>query len=209
MKKIFFVIFASIFLAWCTSIKIDNTKEIDEIEKINEITVDQVNMTNIDQVSEFAIQALRNKDMPTLSDLTSKEWIRFSPYSYVDTGRDIVIKQNEIKDIMDSKMVYVWGFQDWSGDPIMLQFGQYMDKYVYDADFVKLGERHINEDIMRWNTINNTTDIYTGKYIIEYYIPGQNTQYEWLDRKSLTLVFSQDENKERKLEAIIHNQWTI
>lgn len=168
----------------------------------------RVDMTNSTQVADMAIQALKNKDMSGLNQITSKEGIRFSPYSFINTGKDIVLKKDDLANIISSKTEYVRGNADGTGDPIILTFSKYMDKYIYDVDFAKLAEKHINENLIRGNTINNSSDVYPGKYIIEYYVPGIDPQYEGMDWRALSLVFQKEDN-EWKLIGIIHNQWTI
>jgi hypothetical protein len=45
----------------------------------------------------MVVQALKKKDLPTLSLLAGREGIRFSPYEHVDLKRDIVLSVEEIK----------------------------------------------------------------------------------------------------------------
>jgi hypothetical protein len=69
-------------------------------------------------------------------------------------------------------------------------------------------EKYENQKFDRGNIINNAFDVYNGKQLFEYYFSGFDAQYEGMDRKSLILVFDQ-ENNEWKLIGVIHNQRTI
>jgi len=46
-----------------------------------------------------------------------------------------VFTKDQLKNLMESEEVYIWGEYDGSGDPIKLTFAQYFDKFVYDHDF--------------------------------------------------------------------------
>jgi len=65
-----------------------------------------------------------------------------------------------------------------------------------------------NQEVMRGNIINNAFNVYQGKYIVEFYIPGIDPKYDGMDRRSLTLVLEKTDEK-RYLIGIIHNQRTI
>lgn len=209
MKYIIFIFSISIVLTGCT--KMTNT--IEEIQTPEEnittgITEIKINMTNKNQVIDFSLNALKESDMDNLAKVISKDWVSFSPYSYVDTGRQITLKKEELKDIFDSTTEYVRWSEDGTGDPMILTFKNYFKKYIYDIDFQTLAEKNYDKIVQRGNTINNIEDVYSWTSTIEYFIPGINPEYWWMDRRSLTLVF-QLEDKEWKLRAIIHNQWTI
>jgi hypothetical protein len=92
--------------------------------------------------------------------------------------------------------------------PIDLTISAYFQKFVYDVDFLNAPEKYENQKFDRGNIINNAFDIYSGKQLFEYYFSGFDAQYEGMDRRSLILVFDQ-ENNEWKLIGIIHNQRTI
>lgn len=206
---IIFTFGLSIILAWCTKITIS---PIEETEIKEEIVVEQpeiqIDMTNKEEVIDYTIKALKDKNMDNLTKVTSKDWIRFSPYSYVDVDTHITLQKEDLKQAFEWETQYVRWSEDGTGDPILMTFKNYLKRYVYDADFEQMSEKHYDQNFQRGNTINNLEDIYTGVSTIEYFVPGINPEYEWMDRKSLTLVVQQ-ENNERKIRAIIHNEWTI
>ena len=208
----------SITLAWCTKITITNSDapEVCNItsgtncndtpeNKIEEPI--QVDMTNKDEVINYTINALKENNIDNLSKVISKDWVRFSPYSYVDIDKHIVLRK-DIKEAFDSEVKYVRGSEDGTGDPIILSFKDYLKKYVYDIDFATIAERNEDTILQRGNMINNIEDIYTGASTIEFFVPGINPEYEGMDRRSLTLILQQ-ENWEWKIKAIVHSQWTI
>ncbi len=162
----------------------------------------------VEEVWNMVVQALKKKDLPTLSLLAGREGIRFSPYEHVDLKRDIVLSVEEIKNgLAISRSFTRWSY-DGSGEPIDLWIGQYFEKFVYDVDFSKAPVINTNTKIQRGNVLNNIIDVYTGKQVIEYYFSWFDTQYEGIDRRSLNLVFDKQDGQ-WKLIGIIHGQWTI
>jgi hypothetical protein len=212
MKNIslIFIIGLFITLSWCTKITITNSLE--QPETIQETTTQEIeieiDMTDKNQVIDNTLTALKNWDMDKLEKLTSELWIRFSPYSYVDTDRHIVLKKEELKEAFDSETQYARWSEDGSGFPILMTFKEYIERYIYDIDFQQWSEITYDKIVQRGNTINNIDDIYTGASTVEFYIPWINPEYEWMDRRGLTLVLQQ-ENNERKIKAIVHSQRTI
>ena len=156
----------------------------------------------------MVLQALKNKDLPTLSLLAGREGIRFSPYEHVSLERDVLLSVEEIKNGLALSRSYTRGTQDGSGKPIDLWIWQYMDKFVYDVDFAKAPVVNKNTKTQRGNVLNNIIDLYTGKQVIEYYFSGFDTKYEGMDWRSLNLVFD-NQDGQWKVIGIVHGQWTI
>lgn len=226
MKKLLIgVLILSLFIiTGCTKITISNTDDsdnwwvcginpdtsCDEIIETGAIEQEpiQIDMTDKTQVIIFALQALKENNINNLIEVISKNWVRFSPYSYIDIDKHIVLKKENIEEAFNSEVKYVRGSEDGTGDPIILSFKDYLKKYIYDIDFATIAERNENNTLQRGNMINNIEDIYTGASTIEFFVPGINPEYEGMDRRSLTLVLQQ-ENWERKVRAIVHSQWTI
>jgi hypothetical protein len=173
------------------------------------VTADNIpNITEIHASAVDVLNALKNKDVTKLWQLISKDWVRFSAYSNVNVGSDVVFKIDDFKETLQSQKEYTRWTQDWSGDPIVMTFDNYRARYIYNGNYVTEWTAYINTKVQRGNTINNIYDIYTWNAIIEYYIPGKSKLYENMDRKSLTLVFDK-ESGIRKLKAIIHGERTI
>ncbi|HCB51128.1 TPA: hypothetical protein DEP21_00880 [Patescibacteria group bacterium] len=167
-----------------------------------------LDLSNFENTTEHTLLAIKNKDMKILETIAGNNGIRFSPYAYIDTDKNIILAKDGLQDALSGNIQYVRGNQDGSGEPIIMTFTDYLDKFVYDVDFISLSETFLNQNLSRGNSINNATDVYSGKQIIEYYVPGIDPQYEGMDRRSLSLVFEQ-QNGQRHLIGIIHNQWTI
>ena len=50
----------------------------------------------------------------------------------------------------------VWGDFDGTGDPIKMTLNNYMQRFVYDVDFVKPEKRSVNEIYWRWKFIEQS-----------------------------------------------------
>lgn len=154
------------------------------------------------------LTAFRDKDMQTLSQYVHPDkGVRFSPYTYVELERDVVISKEEIKTLLESDKVYTWGLYDGSGEPIELTFSEYLSRFVYDRDFINADEIIYDVRYDRGNTINNVFEVYKGSHVIEYYFSG-NEEYGGMDWKSLKLVFEEKEGK-WYLVGVVHDEWTI
>jgi len=156
-----------------------------------------------------AIGALKNKNMGYLSTLAHpKKGIRFSPYATVDMNNDVVIKADELKNILKNDKERVWGIYDGKGDPIKETFSKYFDEFVYDRDFANAEEKTKNNSLASGNSLNNLKESYPDAQYYEYYFSGFNPEFGGMDWGALRLVFEQY-NKKWYLVGIIHDQWTI
>ena len=152
--------------------------------------------------------SIKNNDLLTLSTFVGDQWLRFSPYEYVNSWTDVVLTSGEVYNGLALSRSFIRGAYDGSGLPIDLWIGQYFEKFVNDADYANAPEVNYNQSIQRGNTINTIAQVYQGKTRVEFYFSGFDAQYEGMDRKSLTLVFEQV-NGQRYLIGIVHGQRTI
>jgi len=154
------------------------------------------------------LTAFKNKDMQELSRYVHPEkGVRFSPYTYVETDKDVVISREDIITLLDGNKVYNWGFYDGSGDPIELTPEKYIERFVYDRDFLNADEIIYDEQFDRGNTINNVFEVYKGCHVIEYYLEG-TPEYDGMDWRSLKLVFEEKDGY-WYLVGVLHDEWTI
>jgi hypothetical protein len=198
---------------------------------IFEITKHNANLSLRDKVTEStlpvglartALEYIRSGDFNSLSNLMDEGvGLRVFPY-YSDgsaqwsSGRTLY--KADVRDFFLEKRISTWGFQDGSGQPIQLTNADYYQKYIYNADFLKLGTESINSTLAKGSTPSldedlNTlfkTQILAGMKVqyVEYYIPGRDPKYEGMDWQSLALIFMRIDNA-WKLVSLMHNQWTI
>jgi len=167
-----------------------------------------VDHSNLSGAIDAVLLAIKNNDLLTLSTFVGSQWLRFSPYEYVNTGSDIVLSTEEVYNGLSISRSYTWGTADGSGMPLDLWIGQYFEKFVNDADYANAPEILYNQSVQRGNMINNIAQVYSGKQWVEFYFSGFDAQYDGMDRKSLTLVFDHVAGQ-RYLIGIVHGARTI
>ncbi|MDH8677303.1 hypothetical protein QE109_04040 [Fusibacter bizertensis] len=154
-------------------------------------------------------QALKDKDMAILTSYVHPSLgVRFTPYGYVDTVNDLNFSAGALSALLGDPTLYTWGAYDGSGDPINLNFNDYLDEFVYDEDYVSPHLIGINTVIGTGNSINNISTEYSGSTFVEFHFTGFDPQYGGIDWSSLILVFD-NVGGDWKLVGIVHNQWTI
>jgi len=171
--------------------------------------------TNHDSVaivlSKQILSALRNNDYETFSQFMHPlSGVRFSPYGYIDTISDIVLKKEELINHfrMEQQQTIKWGDYDGSGEPMLLTIDDYFNKFVYNVDFLHAPQTSLNKMIGSGNSLNNLAAIYTGCDFTEHYFPGFDEKYGGMDWCTLRLVFKMY-NSRTYLAGIVHDQWTI
>jgi len=155
--------------------------------------------------------ALKNKNYSAFANyIHPASGIRFSPYGYVDTLSHLRFSRDKFittaKD--DNQEMIVWGKFDATGDPIKMTLNNYLQRFVYDVDFIKPEKRTVNEFIGTGNSLNNLLSVYKNCDFTESYFSGFKKEYAGMDWKSLRLVFK-ERNGKFFLVGIVHDEWTI
>jgi hypothetical protein len=133
--------------------------------------------------------------------------LRFSPYPSL-RSIDLTFCPDRLADLPGSSTLYTWGNYDGSGEPIMLTFDEYHQRFVYDQDFFQPEVVGFNQEVSSGNAINNIPEIYPDGMIVEYHFPGFDPQYGGMDWRSLRMVFIKEYGV-WYLVALIHGEWTI
>jgi hypothetical protein len=163
------------------------------------------------KATQTILTLLKNKNYLAFANyIHPVEGIRFSPYGFVDTVHDIKLpKQKFINQLREQGQdMIVWGEFDGTGDPIKMTLNNYMQRFVYDVDFVKPEKRSVNEFIGGGNSLNNLEAVYTNCDFTESHFSGFDKKYGGMDWRSLRLVFKVRDRK-FLLVGIVHDEWTI
>ena len=124
------------------------TKDVESLRSQNTSTQqppkDNINLKEVIlQRGKEVLTSIKNNDMDKLASYVHPDkGVRFSPYSHVDSKKDIVFKPKQVKDISLSQEDHLWGNYDGSGDPIQLTAKEYFKKFVYDQDFLNAKQIH-------------------------------------------------------------------
>ena len=169
--KISFTVVISfcVFITACQ----DKTKKKDEI---NPATTDSVPPASFNkdsallEVTDDILTAFKNKNYRTVADFIDPlSGVRFSPYGYIDTVHNVILsKEKFAEQVGRSKQdKIVWGELDGSGDTISMTLNEYIQKFVYDVDFVKPEKRSVNKFIGGGNSLNNLLSVLLAR--MQYY----------------------------------------
>ena len=161
------------------------------------------------QTGQQILLAIKSKDYVGLvKHFHPDQQIRFSPYGYIDTSGDVRLSAEEFLALAGNNKMIHWGSYDGSGDPIDLSLKTYLDKFVYNADFLKAPKISLDQFVGAGNSLNNLRSVYPNSRFIEYHFAGFDKKYEGMDWSSLRLVFKEINNI-FYLQAVVHDQWTI
>ncbi|WP_156337145.1 copper amine oxidase N-terminal domain-containing protein [Paenibacillus dakarensis] len=162
----------------------------------------------VGELAEEAIHALFDQNFDRLAKLSHSQGVTFSPYGYVDRGRNVILSKAKLAEGFANSKVYEWGSYDGSGETISMNFETYFHKFIYNVDFAKAPFIGFNESMSMGNTVNNVSKAYSGSVIVEYHFTGFKPEYAGIDWQSLRLVL-QRENGNWVLSGVVHDQWTI
>lgn len=206
MKKITLVSFIiiSLFLFWCslkTNISNWENQNLDSWEILNQ------SFDIVDYSREILTLMQEDKWSKISGFVHPTKWVRFSPYTYIDFDHSMVLYPNDFQGDLNSGD-FLWGYTDWAGFELIETKYDYFKKRVYSTGFLYADQILINQQISRWNTLNNINDIFPNSQSVEYYFDWFDPQYEWIDRLSLTLVF-EEYGGYYYLVWLIHGSWNI
>lgn len=154
-------------------------------------------------------KAIASSDYTTLDTYVHTEkGLSFSPYAYIIPDEDQHFDQGQLSILEESDPVYTWGDYDGSGEPMVLDAPEYIQTFVWNADYLNAPLIGQNQKIGSGNTLFNVLDVYPTASYVEFHFPGFDETYEGMDWSSLILVFEQVDG-DWKLFYIVHDQWTI
>lgn len=164
------------------------------------------------QLVQTAIEVaneLKAMDLVSLSEhINPDNGLIIAPYSYIDLANTVKFTKEEFAALKDNPEQFTWGSFDGSGEPILLNFLDYYNLFIFDLDFTTPDLIGVNENIGAGNTINNLIEVFPNSEEIEFHIKGIDPTYEGIDWRSLRLGFEKIDNK-YFLIYIAHDQWTI
>src|SRR5688572_8161320 len=163
------------------------------------------------KLTQGILLTLKNKNYSAFANyIHPVSGIRFSPYGYIDTIQHIRFSRQKFMaeaGKADQEMI-VWGSFDGTGDPIRMTLHNYLQRFVYDVDFLKPERRSVNEFIGSGNSLNNLDSVYKDCDFTESHFSGFEKKYDGHDWRTLRLVFK-ERNRRFFLVGIVHDEWTI
>ncbi len=210
--KLYTVIALALFAPLCRNIQVQTESGViptDTIKRENTSSIDAANKDSIIlATTKQVLTAIKDKDYAKLATYIHPiEGIRFTPYAYVDTTRDIYFKREQFNAV-HKQDVLIWGNYDGSGDTIRLSIDDYFNRFVYNHDFLHAEKTSLNKITGKGNSTNNLEEVYSDCVFTESYFSGFDKNVDGMDWASLRLVYKKYD-KRYYLVGIVHDQWTI
>jgi len=199
----------ALFAASCNSTDKSADSSLSKDTIINQKPTDTIaDEETLTTIATEILTTLKAKDYKAFSAyFHPTDGVLFSPYGFIDTKSSKKLTKAAFIKLIDEESIVNWGGYDGSGEPIKLTAQQYLQKFVYNADYLHAEKTAYNQIIGKGNSLNNLNDIYPKYPFIEYYFSGFDEKYAGMDWTSLRLVFRQYQSN-YYLVAIIHDQWT-
>lgn len=221
MKHTLFILIA--LLLWSCNSTTENTTEEIRTEESNKIKA-QDDSTLIDSndgettekkdiktIGKVLLKAFSDKNYSMLAPYLKDEnsVVLFAPYLYIDTTRAQELTLEELKQYDKEKKILDWGWYDGSGDAIELSVSDYVDRFVYDVDYLNETDTiTMNHVHFKGNSLNNISEVFPESNYIHFYRAPKDPELGEMDWRSIIFVF-EEFDKKYYLKAVVHNEWTI
>ncbi|MET0393656.1 MAG: hypothetical protein ABW019_10970 [Chitinophagaceae bacterium] len=167
------------------------------------------NNASLLRLAEKILGAIKQRNFEAFSSFVHPvAGVRFSPYAYIDTTRAKLLSAAQVLALARQNKIVTWGSYDASGEPIRMSIRKYVDRFVYDADFLHAKKKRVNEFVGYGNSLNNLKEVYPACDFVEFYFSGFDPHNDGMDWKTLRLVFRTG-NGQPWLVAVVHDEWTI
>ncbi len=184
-----------------SSLATDSGKTVNAVDSV----ADEGTLTTI---ATEILTTLKTKDYTAFASyFHPTDGVVFSPYGFIDTKTTKKLSKVSFLKLVEERGSVIWGNYDGTGDPIKLTAQQYVEKFVYNADYLHAEKTGYDQIIGKGNSLNNLNEIFPKHPFIEYYFSGFDKKYEGMDWTSLRLVFKLYQSN-YYLVAVIHDQWT-
>ena len=169
---------------------------------------DEQEMNERDRAMQ-AVLALKRRDMEEFASIVHPEkGVKFFPYTYVEPATVEAIPTDVVARFPTMSSVRTWGIADGSGEPIVLPYMQYVDRYVYDRDFALAEDIRENDMTSQGNAPNNVVASFPDTTVVSFHLPPENPDYGGMDWKNLRLVMEEKDSVWYVI-AVVHDEWTI
>ncbi len=134
--------------------------------------------------------------------------VLFAPYTTIDTTIHQQLSMSRMQSLLKDTTQLVWGIEDGTGDTIKQSFGAYIERYIVDFDVLDNRVTFREKDTLTatGNEIINVKRFFPHSTYVEIKKPADDDM--GMNWRSLIFVFD-DKGVKSKLQAVIHNEWTI
>lgn len=174
-----------------------------------ERTFDAADNAPLLEAGNAVLKALKTGDIAALAGLTDPELgVTFTPYSTVDHSHDLTFLPEQLTQAGAGETQYVWGYTQGKGDSITLTLPEYLNAYVFNANYTQAPVIGVDRVLSSGNSLENVSDAYPGARFVEYYFPELDPANDGFDWCALKLVF-QERDGSYRLIGVIHSEWTV
>ncbi|MEE1947290.1 hypothetical protein VRU48_19345 [Pedobacter sp. KR3-3] len=160
-------------------------------------------------VASRVLQSLKNKDYRSFASyFHPKDPVLFSPYGNINVANSKKLLAKDFLESIEKNWTLTWGVYDGTGESMKIKVVPYIEKFIYDADYLQAKQTSFDQVVQKGNSLNNMAEVFPGLHFVDFHVEGKDPQYSGMDWRSLRLVFKMY-NNEYYLVAVIHDQWTI
>lgn len=211
MMKAYFnsiLVFLPIIFISCGSNEKNNANQASYIDT-SSFAQHRTYESTLDELATKYLTYLNQSNFLALAELNGSTKVLFSPYLFVDTTSALKFSFQDLILLGESDVFNKWGVYDGSGEPIFLNIQNYFARFVNDVNYLDdTAEVNLGEVQQRGNSLCNLTELFPDAEFVEFYKGPVDDELMGMDWRSLILVF-QLIHDERRLKAIVHNEWTI
>jgi hypothetical protein len=153
------------------------------------------------------LKALADKNYAKLASLTSTNGLSLNEVPSLDLTKSDVAKADVEKIPADTKIT-LWGYTDGQGAEIYLTKQEFIERYIYNNDYLSAPNVAVNNTLGNGNSINTILQDAAGRDLAAFHFTGFNPEYEGMDWTTIYIIFDQ-ENGEYKVRGIAKDNWTI
>ncbi len=166
--------------------------------------------TELVAASKLVLSALKNKDYVALQKLVSDNGLSMNLYPDELSKDKGYIPKADIANIAGDKNIYVFGYTDGKGDEIKLTRREYIEKWIYNNDYLNAPKMVVRGLVHEaGNVPNNIAAMTNGRNFVSFgfdsTVAGNNNPMSWT---AIYLIFNY-QNDEYKLMGILKDNWTI
>ena len=214
LKLIFWIIFLGcISSLWgCIDPEIQDpniwTWDIIDVVNVQDDRLSHQDLSLITWTLTAVIETIQNKDYQHFAELIdSEEWIQFFQYAYNANAEWFRLTKSSFIE-NDPSTKYVRWTYDGSWFPIEMTIDEYFSEFVNGPRFDEDSWTEFAANEMReWLWLERLPNLYPDWVFVQYNY-SWSEEFEWFDWEKLYIVLNQTDS-ERKVVAIIHDQWTI
>ncbi len=160
---------------------------------------------SINRVAQKVLTALKEKNYRLFADYFHPiEPVLFAPHGFIKKNISKRLLAKDFLEAIDKNWTLTWGVYKNSDEKIQLKVIPYIEKFIYDADFLNAEKTAFDQVVEKDSPVNNILEIFPNLHYFYYYFYGSDSEDKDKAGKSLRLVFKKY-NGQYYIVGIIHD----